>query len=153
MTKTYKEPNPDECLFDNENFLSLEEIAENEIPAVDNEVNKEIDKEFFYKVFNNYFKQIYHKSERDFEIAKKFYGIGKESKNVPDLAEEYSLSNGRIREIVMKPALPLYKNRTKQVFNLINSPDLNKAINFESNPRLFLMQVYMKDLLKERGLI
>ncbi|MCX6750201.1 MAG: hypothetical protein NTZ83_01980 [Candidatus Pacearchaeota archaeon] len=151
MTKTYKEPNPDECLFDNENFLCLEEIAEEELPLGENEINQNINNDFFYETFNAYFKQIY-KNSRDFEIAKKYYGIGQENRNVPELAEEYSLTNKRIRDIVSKPVSPFYKNPTKQAFNLLDSSDLIQALRFEHNPRLFLLQSCIENLAKERGL-
>jgi len=68
--------------------------------------------------FNDYFKQIYN-SDRNFEIAKKFYGIGQESKSLTDLAKEYSLSVERIRKIVLRPLLPAWKQSTVRLFNSI----------------------------------
>ena len=143
--------NEEALLEDNENFFSLDELAEEELPMEENEINKEINRDFFYKTFNDYFKQVY-KNARDFEIAKKYYGIGQENRDVPELVEEYSLTNKMIKDIISKPVSPFYKNPTKQAFNLLDSPDITQALRFEHNPRLFLLQSCIENIAKERGL-
>lgn len=126
----------EKSLFEDEKFVSLEEIAEDEIPAVDNEIFLNIDREFSNNVLNEYFNHIYH-SKRDAEIAKKFYGIGGEIKNVPDLAKEYSLSRGRVQQIVSKPHRSGWKTRTIQILNLIKTRELNPLENFKKDNWFF----------------
>lgn len=121
--------NEEALLEDNENFLSLEDIAEEELPMKENDINMGVNRDFFYKVFNDYFNYVYA-DKVEFEIAKKFYGVGQESRNVPELAEEYSLTKKKIKEIVMKPTSPRYKNSAKHAFILLNSPDFLK---YDSN--------------------
>jgi hypothetical protein len=126
----------EKSLFEDEKFVSLEEIAEDEIPVVDNEIVLNIDREFSNNVLNGYFNHIYG-SKRDSEIAKKFYGIGEEIKNIPDLAKEYSLSCGRVRQIVSKPYVRGWKTRTIQILNLIKTRELSPLENFKKDNWFF----------------
>jgi hypothetical protein len=126
MKNLYKKIDNEEALLeDNENFLSLEDLGEEEIPTENNEIFPGADREFSDKILNSYFKQIY-RSDRNFEMAKKYYGIGQESKSLRKLAEEYSLSPQRIQKIVSIPC-QRWKSDTIKILNSIKS----RVSNFE----------------------
>jgi len=115
MENLYKRIDNEEALLeDNENFLSLEELAEEELPMEENEI-----------FLNSYFRQIY-RSDRNLDMAKKYYGIGQESKSLTKLAEEYSLSPQRIQKIVSIPC-QRWKSDTIKILNSIKS----RISNFE----------------------
>jgi DNA-directed RNA polymerase sigma subunit (sigma70/sigma32) len=126
MENLYKRIDNEEALLeDNENFLSLEELAEEELPMEENEIFPEADREFSDKILNSYFRQIY-RSDRNLDMAKKYYGIGQESKSLTKLAEEYSLSPQRIQKIVSIPC-QRWKSDTIKILNSIKS----RISNFE----------------------
>jgi len=126
-------------LFDNGNFVPLAEIDEEELPSVDNEFSLEINNKFASRVLGCYFRHMYG-SERDVEIAKKFYGIENNPKSINELAEEYSLSRERIKQIVSKP-YSRWKSRTTWILNLIKTEELNplKKLKEEDN---FIYHLY-----------
>lgn len=119
----YKKANPEESLF-NENIVSLEELTEEESPVVESEVFPEMDREFSDKVLDGYFKELYGFG-RNLEIAKKFYGVGQDSKSISNLAKEYSLSHQRIQQIVSKPLCTGWKSTTIKILDLIKSKELD----------------------------
>jgi hypothetical protein len=119
----YKKANPEESLF-NDNLVSLEELTEEELPVVENEAFQGMDREFSDKVLGSYFKEMYG-SGRNLDLVKKFYGVGQDSKSRSNLAREYSLSPGRVQQIVSKPLCPGWKSTTIKILDSIKSKELD----------------------------